>query len=214
MPLVVRWLGQAGFCTFPPSQCFPAKQVKSENTVLAFRCVCGSRLHAEKAPKGRLPLRLGTLDDAPSPAPSNSPTANTVCGPGFLGNASASFSAANCTTCATTMPAKAIDNDADTAAEANFAGGGGVVTLKAVTRPGTVVAAGRLAGALVQFPAGAVTLASLDVSTYLDDQKQESGGGFMNAQGDSTTTSTLNYYRFRTTKPYNRIDLTIERRGV
>lgn len=45
------------------------RYVKSENTVLAFCCHCGSSLYAEKPKRGMLHLRLGSLNEAPSLRP-------------------------------------------------------------------------------------------------------------------------------------------------
>jgi len=159
------------------------------------------------------PLPTPTPNPSPGPSPSPAPTGTTVCGSAFLGSASAVFSSANCTSCTNRNPQESIDNSTTTAATMDFSGGGGVVTLRAVTQSGTVVPAGRMAGALIQFPAGSSSSTSLMISTFLNDQMQESGAGFTNG-ADSTTTSTPNFHRFSNTKPYNRIDVTIDQRGV
>lgn len=43
--------------------------VKSENTILGFCRVCGSSLYAQKPLRGKIHLRLGTLDETPSLKP-------------------------------------------------------------------------------------------------------------------------------------------------
>lgn len=82
----------------------------------------------------------------------------------------------------------------------------------ATTQPGTVVPAGRMAGALIQFPTDASLSNSLQITTFLDGQMQQSGAGFMNG-ASPTTASTPNFYRFPNSKPYNRIDVTLSQQG-
>jgi hypothetical protein len=152
----------------------------------------------------------------PVPSPTPAPPGSTVCGAAFLGNASAVFSSSSCIKCQSPDSSKAgraIDNDAATAAEMDFSSGGsGTIVLRATTQSGTVVAAGNKAGVLIQYPAGAVASESLDITTFLAGQQQERVGGFSNS-GNSTTTSTPNFFRYANTKPYDRIEVTVTRNG-
>ncbi len=151
----------------------------------------------------------GNDESAASPAPAP----NTVCGAAFLGNAKVVFSSASCTDCSTARGNEAIDNNRNTAAAMGYQGAGGALTLRATTQPGIVVPAGRKAGALITFPANNDTSNQITITTFLSGQQQESFTGF-GSTASPTTAETTNFYRPANTKPYDQIDLVIERRGV
>lgn len=157
----------------------------------------------------------GGSSGSPSPLPSPLPTPNgsTVCGSAFLGNGKVSFINTGCTDCSSRRGNEAIDNNRDTAAGMSYQGAGGALTLSATTQPGTVVPAGRKAGALITIPANNDARNGLTITTFLSGQQQESFTGF-GSTASPTTTETTNFYRPANTKPYDQIHLVIERRGV
>ncbi len=148
---------------------------------------------------------------APTPAPSPSPS-GTVCGSAFLGNATSTFTSLCNGFCTNTAPTDAIDNDADSAAVMSFTGAGGTITLRARTQPGTVVPAGRMAGALISLASQTAVSTTLSFNTYLNDTMQETVGSISNTASPSTNT-TRNFYRYVNTKPYDRIDVVVEQSG-
>lgn len=170
-----------------------------------------------------IPTPPATPAPAPTPAPSPSPgtpspsptpTGSTVCGSAFLGSATAQFGTSNCSSgsCANTSPTSAIDNNRDTAAVMTFAGSSGTMTLIARTQAGTVVPAGKMAGALISLSSQTAVSATLSFTTYLNNALQETGGRVSNTVSPSTST-TPNFQRFANTKPYDRIDVIVEQSG-
>ena len=156
----------------------------------------------------------GGGNGSPSPAPPSPSPGSTVCGSAFLGNATAQFSPDNCSSngCANTGAPNAIDNNRDTAAVMTYAGTGGTMRLIARTQSGTVVPAGRMAGALISLGSQTAVSTTLSFTTYLDNAVQETGGRTTNTASPSTST-TPSFQRFANTKPYNRIDVVVEQSG-
>lgn len=165
----------------------------------------------------------GGSGDAPSPSPAPAPTptpvptptptpSGTVCGSAFLGNATAIFSGVCNGFCTNTAPGDAIDNDADTASVMSFTGAGGTIMLRAHTQPGTVVPAGKMAGALISLTSQMAVSTTLSFNTYLNDTMQETVGTVSNTLSPSTST-TPNFQRFPNSKPYDRIDVVVEQTG-
>lgn len=149
-----------------------------------------------------------------TPSPTPTPTPNTVCGSAFLGNATAQFGSSNCSTgsCANTGPANAIDNNRDTAAIMTFSGSNGTMILSARTQSGTVVPAGKMAGALLSLASQTAVSTTVSFKTYLNNAEQETGGRTTNTVSPSTST-TPNFQRFANTKAYDRIDVIVEQSG-
>jgi len=94
----------------------------------------------------------------------------------------------------------------------SFTGAGGTITLQSRTQPGTVVPAGRMAGALISLASQTAVSTTLSFTTYLNDTMQETVGSVSNTASPSTNTSP-NFYRYANTKPYDRIDVVVEQSG-
>lgn len=94
----------------------------------------------------------------------------------------------------------------------SFTGVQGAFTLRATTQAGTVVPAGRQAGALLAHVADAAVSVTVTINTFLDDAMQETVGSTSSTASPSTS-ATPNFVRFANTKPYNRIDVVVQRMG-
>ena len=94
----------------------------------------------------------------------------------------------------------------------SFTGAGGTITLRAHAQPGTVVPAGRMAGALIAVASQTAVSTTLSFNTYLNDTMQETVGTVSNILSPSTNT-TPNFQRFANSKPYDRIDVVVEQSG-
>ena len=130
-----------------------------------------------------------------------------------MGSSQVASTNSDCTGCSAASLGKSVDNDKDSAAEIMFSAAGGQLTVRATTQSGTVVNSNQKAGALISYPASLAATNSLSFTTYLGGQMQESGGGFING-ADNSTSSTPNFYRFPTAKPYDSIVATFTRRGT
>ena len=84
--------------------------------------------------------------------------------------------------------------------------------LRAHTQPGTVVPAGKMAGALISLTSQMAVSTTLSFNTYLNDTMQETVGTVSNTLSPSTST-TPNFQRFPNSKPYDRIDVVVEQTG-